>query len=665
MADRYKRIYDLGGARYAEGAPVLICAGAMLQDKLSRSTLVQLKLKNIGDEEITAVKLRISPFDAAERPVEPVEYTYQNVKARRDQEFGSKTAIVIPDQGANSFEVCVLEVIFSDKSRWENSGELWTAVKSPRSMEQVFGDAELSTQFAIRYGSDCTHFPEEDRDLWFCACGLINHESESKCHSCRRVRSALMSINFKSLQSESLQRQENEKQSEDEDKAQLDIKKRKFIKLSLIMLPVLICFVLVLATVPKYVAQKNDYAAAEALLSAGKYDMAQQAFAALGDYADSEEQAKYNVAYQKALYIIDCAAREDVDGLLLLGMKRSELADGETVGVALYKAADAMFAQLGDYKDSPVQCSIAQSAVQAYYDSVILAEYEAAVALLDSGSYLQARDAFVALGDYSDSAELATEALYQRAVQLYQLCEKYSMQGVFSNISNTVGTDSVFYITETAFADLGSTASGDIRSICRGDGVEINISDPPAEGFTPICKDISRLFTELGSYKDSADYAAKAIEAGDFTKPFYRLCEEGKLYEAYTWLEAYTDEFEARQKWMEVLETYGPYCGVWELKSGDPTLIPMTLGVQASCGMFTSAVVIKDYVITLYIYINGNTEYAIQLPLAAGGGHFSFNHDGVNTFIAALSQKGTFNYSHYSSYAISSQTNSCEYTRLS
>lgn len=664
MAERYKRIFDLGGARYAEGAPVLICAGAMLQDKLSRSTLVQLKLKNISEQEIAAVKLRISPFDAADRAIEPVEYTYQNVKAKRDQDFGSKTAIVIPDQAADNFDVSVLEVIFADKSCWEGSGTVWTGVKSPRSMDQVFDDKELSTQFAIRYGSDCTHFPEEDRDLWFCACGLINHDEESKCHGCRRVRSALMSINFKSLQSESLQRQENEKQTEVEDKAEQSIKRKKILKFSFILAPVLICLVLVLATVPKYMAQKNDYAAAEALLNAGKYDMAQEAFAALGSYADSEEQAKYNVAYRKAMYIMECAAKDDVNGLLLMGMKRSELAEGETVGVALYNLADEMFAQLGDYKDSAAQRSAAQNAVKAHYDAVKLAEYEAAAALLESGSYLQARDAFLLMGDYADSAELAVEALYRRAVKLYELCEKYSMRGVFSNVSNIVGTDSVFYITEAAFADLGSTASGDIRDICRGDGVEINISDPPEEGFNPICKDISRLFTELGSYKDSEEYVQKAIAAGDFTKPFYELCEQGKLYEAYMWLDAYEDEFTAREDWMKVLETYGPYCGTWEFKGGDPTLIPMTLGVQTSCGMFSSAVTIKDYVIRLRIYVNGNTEYPIELPLAAEGGRFSYNIDGVNTYIAALSKTGSFNYSRYSSYAISAQTNSCEYVRV-
>lgn len=664
MAERYKRIYDLGGARYADGAPLLICAGALLQDRLSRSTLVQLKMKNIDNVEIAAVKLRIESFDAAGRALEPVEYLYQNVKAARDVDFGMKTAVVIPDQAAASFEPSVVEVIFSDKSHWDGEGTEWTSIKSPRTMDQVFGDEELSTQFTIRYGNDCVYFPDEDRGLWFCACGLINHESENKCHGCRRVFSALKAINFTSLRNESAQRQEVEKKIEDEDRAEQDQKKKKLIKMSIFLLPIVICLVLVLATVPRYIAQKNDYAAATALLSAGKYDMAQQAFAALGDYSDSAEQAQYNVPYEKAMYIMDCAGRDDVNGLLLMDMKRSELEENETVGVALYKIADSMFAQLGSYKDSAAQREAAQNAVSAHYAALVQAEYDAAMALLEEKSYLQARDAFLAMADYADSADMAKEALYRRALELYSITEKYSMRGVFSKISNDTGTDSLIYISEAAFAELGSNVSGEMRDVCRGDGVEIKIEDAPAQGFEPICKDVSRLFTELGDYKDSAAYVQKAIDAGDFTKPFYELCENGKLYEAYVWLSEYKDEFEAREAWNNVLQTYGPYCGNWELKGGDPTLIPMTVGVQAQCMYFSSAVVIKDYVITLHIYVNGDTNYPIELPLAAEGGRFSSNTDGVNTYIAALSNTGSFNYSRYNNYAISAQTNSCEYSKV-
>ena len=100
------------------------------------------------------------------------------------------------------------------------------------------------------------------------------------------------------------------------------------------------------------------------------------------------------------------------------------------------------------------------------------------------------------------------------------------------------------------------------------------------------------------------------------------------------------------------------------MSSGDPTLIPMTIGVQLPCGSFTSAVKIKDFVITLSINVNGNTSHPIELPLAAEGGRFSVNNDGINTYIANLSDKGTFIYSKYSSYAINAQTNSCEYVRI-
>lgn len=664
MAERYKRLYDLGGARYADGAPLLICAGALLQDKLSQSTLVQLKMKNICDTEIVAVKMAIEAFNPAGELLESIEYIYQGFRAKRDQDFGMKTAVVIPDQSASTFVPTVKQVMFSDGSIWEEPDSQWTEVKAPRTLNQAFGDEELSTQFAIRYGNDCTYFPEEDRDLWFCACGLINHLDESKCHGCRRVYSALKAVNFASLRNESAQRQETEKQQEDEDKAQQQSRKKKYIILSLVLIPIVVCLILVLATVPKYMAQKNDYAAAEALLSAGKYDQAKEAFLALGDYADSAEQANYNVAYQKALYVMECAKEENIDGLLMLGMKRSELAEGETVGVALYKAADSLFAELGDYADSETQRQAAQAAVAKHYEAMTLAEYESAKALLEEGSYLAARDALLAMGDYADCKELAQDALYRRAVRMYELTEKYPMRGVFSNISSTTGTDSVFYITEAAFAQLGSTASGEIRDIFRNDGVAINIENPPAEGFKPVCADVSRLFEEMGDYKDSADYVKKAIEAGDFTKPFYELCESGRLYEAYVWLTEFEEEFEARDKWMQVLETYVHYCGSWELKGGDPTLIPMTVGIQTQCLSFTSAVIIKDYVLTLNIYVNGDTAYPIQLPLAAEGGRFSVNADGVNTYIAALSNTGNFNYSRYSSYAISPQNNSCEYVRV-
>ncbi len=43
MAERYTKLYTLESALYAEGAPVIIAAGALLDDSVTRRTLVQLK----------------------------------------------------------------------------------------------------------------------------------------------------------------------------------------------------------------------------------------------------------------------------------------------------------------------------------------------------------------------------------------------------------------------------------------------------------------------------------------------------------------------------------------------------------------------------------------------------------------------------------------------
>lgn len=664
MAERYKRLFALESAKYADDAPLIVCAGALLDDRLSHTLMAQFRFKNISDKTISAVKILILPKGAAGNSLDPVEYMYQNIKAERDEDFGQRTAIVISETSVCSFAVSVLQVIFTDGSIWDGIDSCWDDVKSVQTLQDAYGDKEISAQFAIRYGDDCKFLPQDDRGLWFCACGLVNRNDEAKCHGCRRVYSALKAVNVSSLRSESLQRQQLEKQLEQEELVENAQKKKSAIRWTIALVPVLAVLIFLVATVPGYMAQKKNYTAAQALLGAGKYDMAQEAFMELGEYADSQTMAFYEVPYAKALYIMECARNDDIEGLLLMGRKRSELAEGETVSLALYNEADRLFATLGDYKDSLQLRTEAQDAVQAHYEELKKVEYDAAKALMEQKSFLAARDAFNAMGSYLDSAELSADVLYQRAVLLYEMTQKYSMRGIFSKLSTTRGTDSIIYISEKAFSDLGSDVSADFRDILYNDGVEINIQDPPSGKFVPICSDISRLFTELGEYKDSSEYAKKALEAGNFTKPFYDMCASGQLYEAYLWLDAYDYAFESKDAWLGVLKAYIPFCGSWEMSSGDPTLIPMTIGYQVPCGSFTSTVKIKDYVITLSIIANGNSEFPIELPLAPEGGRFSVNNDGINTYIAYLSNKGTFIYSKYSSYAINAQTNSCEYVRI-
>ena len=77
MSERYTRIFSLESNLYAEGSPLVICAGALLMDSITENVLVQLKFKNIVDHNIKYIKIEISPFDTLNRPLgDSFEFEY-------------------------------------------------------------------------------------------------------------------------------------------------------------------------------------------------------------------------------------------------------------------------------------------------------------------------------------------------------------------------------------------------------------------------------------------------------------------------------------------------------------------------------------------------------------------------------------------------------------
>lgn len=665
MAERYTKKYKLEQSLYSDAAPVLITAGALLNDNITHKTLVQLRFRSLSDKEIKSLRIIVTPAfsGSAAKPV-PVEYTYTELSAERDSEFGQKSAIVMPSDDIDSFEAAVAEVVFADDSSWDGTASVWSAIRSPRTLAEALGDEETAKQYSIRYGSDCTMFPEEERGLWFCTCGAINRKDEEKCHSCRRIFSALKNINIASLRSDSIQRVEAEKIEDTESSEKKASRRKKLIIALAIAVPVLIALIAVLCTVPRNIEQRNSYETAVALLQDGKYDEAEAAFLALGNYGDSAEKAAKDVPYARAMYIMDCAEKDDVSGLLTLGKKRSDVAEGETVSVALYREAIPLFEALGNYRDSAAMVEKAQAAIDDYFSSQEKAAYANAEKLFDEGRYCAARDAFKAMGDYDDSAEMAKECMYQRAMKLYELTDKYYTNGIVVKITENAGEKSVFYIPQDVYTTLGSSLSADIRDILKSDGVEINIQDAPETGYTPISMAVSQLFEELGDYKDSKDMIQKAIDTADYTRPFFDMCSSGDIINAYKWLQSYSGEFENRDAWLALLQMYAPYCASWQFYQGDPSLIAQSLGMELQCITFTSKVIIDDNTAHLVLYPDGNQDYYLDLTATVGSTGFMYNADGVNIYYAVISNLGRFTFTKYNSLGMKIGNQSCEYSNM-
>ena len=186
MAERYTRLFMLqDNDLYETGSPILLCAGALLKDTQTGKSIVQLKFRNISMKQIAALKVSLRAFDAFGTETEGVpEFQYLDLSVTRDQEFGQKTPIVLPNAETRSFISTCKGVIFADGTKWEPDTDEWIPLKKQKCLKERFG--ALAAQYRRDTGlKTAAYIVTEDRDLWLCACGAVNRGEEVTCHACK------------------------------------------------------------------------------------------------------------------------------------------------------------------------------------------------------------------------------------------------------------------------------------------------------------------------------------------------------------------------------------------------------------------------------------------------------------------------------------------------
>lgn len=353
MSERYSRLYALPGNLYAETSPVVIAAGALLKDNETGNVLAQLKLKSISNKNIKAVTVSISAFDTFDAPLgEAVSYQYLDMNAARDAEFGAKKAIFLPDATTRKFSAAVTSVAFADNSAWKASGALWEPLPAAKALETMLdNDHELWVQYRIKNGRECNYVPEAHGDLWYCACGALNHQEEANCHSCGRSFAQLRSVDLQQLRTERDERLAAEAKKAAEEKAAAEARERE------------------------------RKAAAEARAKAEK---------AAAETAKAKRR-KIGILFGIAAVIVIVVLITRISPNSRYNNAVKLMENGQ------YEKAIAAFEAMEGYKDSAEQ--------------LITCEYYAAVALIDNGDVIKAYEALMALDGYKDSAEKAS-AIY-------------------------------------------------------------------------------------------------------------------------------------------------------------------------------------------------------------------------------------------------------------
>ena len=127
MPERYTIAFSIQNNLLIDTSPLMISAGNLLFDNQENETLVQLKLRNISNKIIRSVKVLIQPFDNEGRLIgDEVYYEYSNVNVLPDVQFGQKIPIRLPDNKTKSFSVSIIQVIFSDSTKWAAPPQTWT-----------------------------------------------------------------------------------------------------------------------------------------------------------------------------------------------------------------------------------------------------------------------------------------------------------------------------------------------------------------------------------------------------------------------------------------------------------------------------------------------------------------------------------------------------------
>lgn len=288
MSERYSKVFSLPENFYAEGAPVIIAAGALLKDNQTGRVIAQLKLRNITPKTIKAATICLFPMNTAGQPSgDAVRYEYLDLSSTRDTDFGSKSAIPMPDKTTRYFSAAVTEVIFTNFSVWNANDAAWETLKSPEDLTSRL-DSEMVKQFQIEYGSRAKNFLLEQKDLWYCVCGAVNRQGETVCHSCQKSIYDLKNLDLETLKEHKEQRVAREQEQAAREAAAARENAKRIKKIAFPIMAVVIVFLLLLNPV---IIPNVKYWNAEMLSNRGETAKAAIAFGKLGSFRDSRQRS--------------------------------------------------------------------------------------------------------------------------------------------------------------------------------------------------------------------------------------------------------------------------------------------------------------------------------------------------------------------------------------
>lgn len=188
MSNRYNIVKEKSYENYIfENHPVRVKVTRILKDEITGHKLVQYKLKNISDDEIDNVTIKVVGYDISNTILATIDdFSIADVNAKPKSFFGGKNPIVIEDSRVAGVKIIIKRVVLKSGKEWINA-EDFSGVEIEVQRETISytpsQKRELDT-IGLKYKFVTKNMFKEYENYWVCSCGKLNSINDSKCYDC-------------------------------------------------------------------------------------------------------------------------------------------------------------------------------------------------------------------------------------------------------------------------------------------------------------------------------------------------------------------------------------------------------------------------------------------------------------------------------------------------
>lgn len=295
MSNRYNIVKEKSYENYIfENHPVRVEVARILKDEITGHKLVQYKLKNISDDEIDNVTIKVVGYDISNTVLEIIDnFSLADVNAKPKSFFGGENPIVIEDSRVAGVKIIIKSVVLKSGKEWINA-EDFSGVEIEVQRETISytpsQKRELDT-IGLKYKFVTKNMFKEYENYWVCSCGKLNSINDSKCYDCDADIEVLREyFDEKYLQELVDERSNNEKAKKE--------KQKKMGKLVIIS-GIIICFLLIAYLIVYTIVTNSALEAAQNQFSNKEYEKAISTLdnAFFKNDRINEAKAKYINAY--------------------------------------------------------------------------------------------------------------------------------------------------------------------------------------------------------------------------------------------------------------------------------------------------------------------------------------------------------------------------------